>query len=138
MSVKTAARYEQGMSEKATCVLIVAQRGPLQEGLQALMTAIPLVQCIEKVDSAALALSKIDRHRPALVLLDTFLPDDELWPLLQRIKTEWPQTLCVVLINEDRQRARAQEAGADAVQPTGYPAARLAAAIEGLLLTGDV
>lgn len=113
--------------------LIIARPGWLRESLQALVTAVPQIGSVDLVDDGLSALKVVTEHQPALVLLDTNLPEDEIPTVLRRIKARWPQTRCLVLADDGQQQQAAQAAGADDVLLKGYPAARLFVTIEELL-----
>ena len=51
-------------------VVLLAARGPLQDGLQAALGAIPKVTLAEHADDAASALARVAESRPSLVVLD--------------------------------------------------------------------
>jgi DNA-binding NarL/FixJ family response regulator len=93
----------------------------------------PLIDGIEQADDGATALRMIAERRPTLALLDTNLPDDKVWVVLRRIKTQRLQTRCLVLADNSRQRQTAQVAGADGVLIKGFSTRELFAAIEELL-----
>lgn len=114
-------------------VLIVTARGYLQNGLEALMTAIPGVDALDEVNDGAMALKVVDEHRPHLVLLDTDLPGDEEWWVLRQIKAQWPCTQCLVLADNVQQKREAEALGADLVLVKGFPPAKLAETVERLL-----
>ena len=121
------------MTEEHILALIVSGLGCLQNGLTALMTAIPQVDVVGEVGDASQALEMVSEHHPDLVLLDTDLPGDEEWRVLRQIKVERPQTCCIVLADDVQQQQEAETLGADAVVLKGTPPAKLIAAIEGLL-----
>jgi DNA-binding NarL/FixJ family response regulator len=113
--------------------LIVTGPGSLQNGLLALMTAMPQIEVIGEAGDAIAALEMIAEHRPDLVLLDTDLPGSEPWTLLQRIKHDWPATRCIALAENVAQQQEAEAAGADIALVKGFPPAKLIAAVESLL-----
>jgi DNA-binding NarL/FixJ family response regulator len=113
--------------------LIVAEPGPLRDGLQVLVTAIPRVEVVGRAGDVALALRLLAEHRPTLVLLDASLRGDGDWSTLRRIKLELPQVRCIALVDDAREQERARSAGAAAAVLKGFPAAKLVEAIETLL-----
>jgi two-component system response regulator DegU len=123
-------RIQKRMTKSQTRALIVTHRESLQNGLQALVMSIPQVDIIDQVDNGAQALQIIQEHRPDLVLLDTNLPNDEEWQMLERIKTLWPEIRCVVLADDVRQQREAVTLGADLVLLKGFPPAKLVETIE--------
>jgi len=111
--------------EKRVPALIVVKPGQLREGLGALLAAIPRVQLIGQAGDRSSALRMLDEHHPALVLLETDLPGDRVTDLLKHVKTQQPQTVCIVLTGDSREQQEIEEAGADVSVPKGYPASRL-------------
>lgn len=114
-------------------ILIAARSGRMREGYQAVLTVIPQTRLMEPVDDATLALKMVAEGQPALVLLDTNLPDGQVWMLLEQIKTRRPQIQCLVLVDNVRQLQTAQATGADGVLIKGASAERFYATIDELL-----
>ena len=112
--------------------LIVAKPGRVRDGLYTLLKMMPEVRSISQADDEASALSMIIEQHPALVLLDTDLPDNKAQRILTWLKTEWSQTQCLVLAANSQEQQMAYAAGADGVLLKGYPAAMLFATIERL------
>jgi DNA-binding NarL/FixJ family response regulator len=113
-------------------ILIVAPPGNLQLGLQALLAVLRDVEVLVAAEGP-LALEVIERHTPSLVILDDDLPGDATPLSANQIKARWPEVRCLVLADDEQQRQRLQETSADLVLIKGHPAAKLKAAIEGLL-----
>jgi DNA-binding NarL/FixJ family response regulator len=118
-------------------ILIVALPGDLQIGLQALLTVLHGVEVLVAAEGP-LALEVIERHAPSLVILDDDLPGDAALLAANQIKARWPDIRCLVLVSDEQQRQRVQETSADLVLIKGYPAAKLIAAIKGLLSLEDL
>lgn len=121
------------MAGNRISALIVARPGPLRDGLQALMNAIPQIEVVDEADGISSALNTNFEHYPALVLLDSGLVGGEIWMTIRRAKARWPQARCIVLADDVWEHQEAEAAGADAVLLKGFPAARLAATIVRLL-----
>jgi len=121
------------MTGSENSVLIVSKPGPLRDGLHALMSTVPRIHAVDESDNAALAIKTLAKRPPTVALVSTYLSDDEVWQMLRQIKTEWPETQCVVLVNNDRELREAEVARADAVLLNGSPAVRLIAIVENLL-----
>ncbi len=113
--------------------LIVASPGRGRDSLRALLRAIPRLEIIGQVDDAPSALKIVTDHHPALMLLDTSLPNDEAWNVLQQIKAKWSQTQCLVLVDTIRQQQLAEAASADGVLVKGFSIARFLTTTERLL-----
>ncbi len=113
-------------------VLIVAPPGDLQVGLQALL-AIRLEVDVLVTGEGSSALQVIERHSPALVILDHDLPRNTAPTIIQRIKSSWPDVRCIVLVNDDEGRQKVLGTGADLIVIKGLPGVKLVAEIERLL-----
>ena len=121
------------MTMRPTLALIATRPGSLQDSLVALMTTMQRVNAVLIAQDAASALRTVARHRPALVVIEINLPAEERQAALKEIKTRWPLTQCIALADDIQQQQEAESAGADVVLIKGFPAAKLIAAIEGLL-----
>jgi two-component system, LytTR family, response regulator AlgR len=121
------------MSEQVALALIVAQPGPLQDSLQALLTSISQIEIVAEATDLSAILRMGNRIQPDIVLLDAHLPENEIWTALRQIQDEWSQTRTIVLVESSHQQQQAMDAGADVALPKGFPAAKFAATIEGLL-----
>jgi DNA-binding NarL/FixJ family response regulator len=113
--------------------LIVARPGLLREGLLALVTAISRGQVVDEIGNVLGVVEVASEHCLDLVLFDASLSSEEIWPVLQRVKSQSPQTRCVVLADNDQQCQEAKQASADAVLLKGTSAAKIAETIEQLL-----
>ena len=116
--------------------LIVTQTRHLRDSLQMLLTLFPQVGSISVLEDTAAAQAMVAEHELALVLVDGALPGDDAPSLVRSIKSQMNTCLCVVLVDEIRQRRDFEMAGADLVVLKGYPAAKLRQDIEGLVLEG--
>jgi DNA-binding NarL/FixJ family response regulator len=123
------------MTKNQARALIVTHRGSLQNGLQALVMSIPQVDIIGQVEDGSQALAIIQEHHPDLVLLDTNLPNNEEWQVLEQMKTLRPETRCIVLADDVRQQQEATTLKADVVLLKGFPPAKLAETIETIIAT---
>ena len=113
--------------------MIIARRGPLRDGLQALADTMPQIGALNVLNDVSSALSAEAGGPPALVLLDADLSDDQVWLTVRRIKRKWPRARTIILASNVEQQAEAEVAGADVVLLEGFPAGRLVAAIVKLL-----
>jgi DNA-binding NarL/FixJ family response regulator len=113
--------------------LVVARPSPLRDGLAALLWSIPGLHAIYQVDNASSALLALTRYRPALILVDADLPEEDVWLLLEQLKLLWPQTRCVVLTDTVWPTLQSEAASAYEVLLKGYPAAKLSTVLEQLL-----
>ena len=121
------------MPKQVTRALIVARPGPLRSSLRALMTTMPRIEILAETADPSALLRMGAEIRPNVVLLDGSLPEEQVWAALRQMKAEWSQTRSIVLVEDSHQQQKVQAAGADVALIKGYPAAKLIAAIEGLL-----
>jgi len=104
------------VKKKPILALIIAAPSPLQDGLLALMTTADQISAVFVAEEAFLALRMIKDHRPKLVLLDIHLLEAQM--VLKRIKSQWPETTCIVLVDSVEQEREVKEA--DAVFLEGF------------------
>jgi DNA-binding NarL/FixJ family response regulator len=120
------------VTSKLATTLIVARQSPLQNGLRALLNAMPQVGVVHEADDLSAATQAKLEPQPVLVLLDGDAAG-EIGLSVRRMRLRWPQARCVCLANDVQQEKKASEAGADAVLLKGAPAARLIAVLVRLL-----
>ena len=121
---------------RPTLALIATRPGPLLDSLVALMTTMDQVNAVLIAEDGASALRMMAQHRPALVVIEMNLPAGEMHAVLGEIKTRWPLTRCIALVEDIEQQQEAESAGADVVLIAGFPPARFIAAIEEMLSHG--
>jgi DNA-binding NarL/FixJ family response regulator len=117
-------------------VLIVAPKGRVRAGLQALLMAMPQVDSIDLADDVPSALSS--ERVPVLVLLDLEGHRDSIADALEAIRAQWPDVRCLVLANSVQDQQIAKSVGADDVLLKGFPTARLFESVRGLIATTRV
>jgi DNA-binding NarL/FixJ family response regulator len=118
-------------------VLIVAKPGPLRDGLQALVGALPRVRPAEHDDVESALRNGNRRGKVALVLLDAGLVGDGMGAALRSMKGKWPQARYIALVDDVRQHHSAAMAGADIVLMKGFRPSRLVETIVRLLPPGQ-
>lgn len=91
---------------------MVAQPGPVRDGLEVLLSAVPRLGIAGVVDSSQAALNQIEVEPPAIVLIDFALTGIEAPELVRQIKAARPQIRCVVLADSLEQEEAARQAGA--------------------------
>ena len=124
------------MNNSKQLILIVAPPGDLQIGLQALLTARLKVDVLVTGEESS-ALKVVERHNPALVILDHDLPYNTAPMIIQSVKANWPGIYCVVLVNDDEGRQEVQDKGADLILVKGLPGGKLVTEIEKFLRPGE-
>lgn len=118
-------------------ILVVAKPGRLREALCALLKSSFWPEPISQVDDGPTALKILVEHTPTLILLDSHWSDDEVKAVVGQIKTDRPQTRCLVLANTTEQLQVARNAGADVVLPQGFSTTNLLSIINRLLALQD-
>ena len=113
-------------------VLIVSPPGDLQIGLQALL-AVHLNVDVLVVGELSSAQKVVERQCPALIILDQDMPGKTTVTFVHNIKTNWPEIICTVLVNDDQSRQEIIKTGADLIVMKGLPGAKLVAEIKRLL-----
>jgi DNA-binding NarL/FixJ family response regulator len=121
------------VKKKPVLALIIAAPSPLQDGLLALITTSDQISAVFMAEEASVALRMVKDHRPNLVLLDSYLPGSQT--VLERIKSQWPQTRCIVLVGSVEQEKTIKEA--DAVLIEGFSPSHLLSTIEDLLAQSE-
>jgi DNA-binding NarL/FixJ family response regulator len=105
----------------------------MRDGLRALLRTVPHLNPIEQADDSLSALEIASRHHPALILLGSNLPDEDIQSVLRKTRTTQPETRCLVLVDNLQQQSLAQAKGADRVLLTGFPTEVFLMTIEELL-----
>ncbi len=123
------------MPKQVTLALIVARPGPLRNSLQSLMTTLPQIEILAETSDPSALLRMGAGIQPDVVLLDASLPEEQVWAVLRQVKEEWCHTRSIVLVEDSQQQQEIEAAGADVALLKGYPAAKLIATIEKLLLS---
>jgi len=116
--------------------MIVAEPGPMWESFTAFLLTLPQIETVRLVDCSPVALSTVRECHPTLVLVDGKLSHDGVLGMVRHIKDHEPPPPVLFLADNRRQQEDAMAAGADVALVTGYLAARLFVAVEGLLASG--
>ena len=121
------------MPESGASALIMAQPGPLRDGLRALLIAMPEINAVEEIGDLPSALKMALGRAPALIVLDSGLAGSDIWRAVRQAKARWPQSQCIFLADTVEQQVEAEAAGADAILLKGVPPAKLIATVVRLL-----
>lgn len=116
-----------------TLALIVANPGPLREGLRAALAAFPSLEEVNEVDSATAAVRLFAGRTPALVLFSTGEAGSNAPEGCRQIKLHWPESPCLALVDSVDLEPVAKAAGADLVLVKGVRPDKLLGKIEKLL-----
>jgi DNA-binding NarL/FixJ family response regulator len=117
--------------EPGKSILIMAQTGTLQMGLQALLLSISREHQIRLAGDSAQALELLRSLPASLALLEDNRTAGRIWDTVREIKRISSGTKCIVLLENVQQQTN--DHAADAVILQGTPPEQLVAIIEGLL-----
>ncbi len=121
------------LSPRPVSALILAEPGPMREGLWELVSAMPQVKLIGAVADEYEAIQIVKKKHPVLVIFENHFNQGEERSVIHEIKTADPDVICVVMARDVEQSKNATDAGADSVQMTGIPAGELYRKIQLLL-----
>ena len=114
--------------------IIVSRPGVIRQALRAMLALLPQLEITAAVGGGLSALELARQHRPALLVIDSSLPEDEVLALLRQIKQEQSLVRCLVVAETTRQQAVVLAQGADAVILRSDPSERLVDALNNLEL----
>jgi DNA-binding NarL/FixJ family response regulator len=106
-------------------VLLVIKPGPLRDGLDALLFAMPEVQLVVHANDANASLDFCRQGTTDVVILEVRPGDRDLLAKVSDVKALCPQGQALALIHNEEDRGPAEAAGADSVLSVGMPATRL-------------
>ena len=124
---------DAGRGPEPASALLAARPGRMRDSLRALLAACPRIGAVDKAGDGAAALRRVAGQRPALLVLDTNLPDGAARKVLGQVRSRWPETRCLVLVESVRGREIAKAAGADRVLVRGFSTSELYVMIGELL-----
>jgi DNA-binding NarL/FixJ family response regulator len=124
---------DAGQRPEPTSALLAARSDRMRTSLQAVLAASPRIGAVDEADDGAAALHRVARQRPALLVLDTNLPDGRVWEVLKQVRGGPTLTRCVIMAENMRQLEMAKAAGADGVLIKGFSTAALYLMIDELL-----
>jgi len=114
-------------------VLIVAKKGEMRDGLQALMAARSGLGLVTVTDSLDSAVEFASRNCPPIVMIDAESPRSALRSAVANIKDSCPNTRLLILVDDETSRRTAAAYGADSVLVRGVKADDLAGVVERLV-----
>lgn len=127
------------MTNQLPSVLIISKQEQLRGSLRVLLTSLPRIGSVEMASDVSSNLVEKEDAPPALVLLalDSSYTDAETLLTLHQIKSTWPDTRTVVLVEDKRQYRVVQTVGADVILFKGILASQMLKQIEELLPRAD-
>ena len=130
---KKLTKPKEGHINHYAAALIVARPSRIRDGLRALLKAVPEIGGVFQANDGPSALNIIVERQPALVLLDFKLANNDIQNIARQIRAESPQTRCIIIVDNNRQRWMAKVADVDSVLLRGFSAEELFTTIEELL-----
>lgn len=106
-------------------VLLVVKPGPLRDGLDALLYAIPEVQLVAHANDTDAALVFCQQHPTELMILEVRPGDRGPLAKVPDVKELCPQGQVVALIHDEEDREPTEASGVDLVLTSGLRAAKL-------------
>jgi DNA-binding NarL/FixJ family response regulator len=131
--VRKGNRVIEDQVEYKALILIAAKPDRMRDSLYTLLKTMTGLDIVGPADDSSSALRMVSVYSPALVLLDTNMPGEDVFTVLKRIKADGSQSRCLVLVNNILQEQQVRSAGADAALIKGYSAAELFEIIERML-----
>ncbi len=119
--------------ENQLSALIIASPGPLRDGLQTLLSAIPAIAQVLFAEAGPAIDALVVSDAPAIIVLDCQAQAFDMSATLRQVKARWPATPCIVLVDSEHQNDALPTAGADMLFLKGVLASRLFVAIADLL-----
>lgn len=101
--------------QKIWSLLIIAPKNRWQDGLRILLQAIPQVKQVEQTDNLHQGVTMVCKHNPTAVFVDAELLENMAWEFAIQIKAEFPETPCILMVKDQKQKNLAHHLGADAV-----------------------
>jgi len=95
--------------------VLAARPGAIREALKSTLALFPRLEISGVANGGLSALSLVRQQKPALIIVDPGLLEDEIAVLVQKIKQEQPQIRCLLLAETTRQQNLFLALDADAV-----------------------
>lgn len=110
--------------------VIAARPGVIREALQAALVLLPRLEVAGVAGGGLSTLHLVHKQQPALVIIDSGLPEDEILALLRQVKQDLPHVRCLVVAETHRQQQTLLASGADAVMLRSEPTEGLVEALD--------
>jgi len=119
------------VTDESIRVLVVEDHNVVRQGLVALLKLVGGVEVVGEAADGVEAIAQIRKHQPAITLIDLRMPKLSGVEVIQRIRSEAPQTRFIVLstYDGDEDIYRALKAGAKAYLLKGMTSDDLVATI---------
>ena len=93
--------------------VLVSRPGALQASIRATLASFPQIIFVGSATGSLTALNAIDEEKPALIVIDNNLSEDEVISLLRSIKHKDPKLYRIVLVDTPTEKRRMLSGGAD-------------------------
>ncbi|GAB4447448.1 MAG: hypothetical protein Kow0031_30010 [Anaerolineae bacterium] len=101
--------------KRLVSTLVVSRPGVMRQSLRATLGAYPFVWVVATAGDGLTALNYTLQHQPDLLVIDSNLLPEEVEALLVAAKARMPAPRCLVCVQNQRDEARLQAAGADEI-----------------------
>ena len=115
--------------------VIAARPGVVREALRATLALSARFEVRAMASGGLSTLSLVLKYKPALLIIDSGLLEDEIAMLLGQLKQKQPQLHCLVVTETRRQQQTLLALGADTVVLRSEPTERLVEALDNLTTT---
>lgn len=112
-------------------VLVIGRPSRFRDSIHLLLASMPPIEKIHLADDSDSAL--LVKVVPAVIVVDAAVENGRLPLTIKKIKTAWPQTKLVILVEDEREFRLAQAAGSDFLLRKGFQADQLINAVAALL-----
>lgn len=113
-------------------ILIADDQADVRSALGLLLMQQPDLEVVAEATDAVSVLLAVEKHLPALILLDWELPGAPTSNLVRVLRSQWPQLRVIALSSLPEARSAAVNAGIDAFVDKGDPPDVLLAALRKL------
>ena len=119
-------------SPNKVSTIIVSRPGVIRQALRAALALLPQIYIAGAAGGGLSAMHLVCQNQPALLIIDSSLPEDEVLALLRQVKQEQPRIRCLVVAETNRQQAAVQALGADAAILRSEPTEHLVKALDNM------
>ena len=111
---------------------IVSRPGIMQQSLRASLAAYPWIAVVASFGDGLTALNQLAKFRPGILVIDSYLLEEEVDALLDAVKCRQPDIRCLVLARSSLRHEQLLIEGADAAILRNGSAQDLQDALSGL------
>ena len=96
-------------------IALVSRPGIMQQSLRSALAACQGIAVVASCGDGLTALRQVAKLKPALLVIDSNLLDEEVEALIAAVKVEQPTIGCLVIVRSTHQQAQMLASGADAM-----------------------